>query len=560
MATSGTEASDVWGEAWRRASQAATDLASWAAGDDLQENEDDDADQEPAEVAIARSRLSPLVQEVLTRHSSELADLMEQLLQQGNTVSESVAGFLFGSESNKGHRNTRLWIRRLLPDRLSVQADGLEARPSEEVLRQEVCAQQLRPHAGNGWLRAFQFNDEPEVLDFRLDCASGAESMAVEQAWPLVAVLPELLELFAFGASARGSVRRQRRASTASFESSFVPAGAGGGYAESSPPTPSSGSRPLDARRFRRAFAALLPNTFSLASKIVDLKKLGLRSDSQVRAVQTLDLEVPLNFPALAEHYERLGLMLQRFDLCAVNVRHPVTGSCLLAFTLEGGLVRVRVHLMQGKLMWPKCGDHAACALDVGPEGMDLSIEVLVSLRLLGLSLAAVPLPKMLLKAKVHRTFIRCSCVQAGEAKSPEPPAEGENDDFWAVLASVQDAAWAAAESAANQVYDFNLLRSLFEKRLSFELVSEPEPSVPEGKRCRLSMHFAIPYLPAAELIAQSMRQFIAEQLKKMHLIAFVRDLLLAVSRDLEALAKQRQRGDEAGSADDDDAVKTGFL
>ncbi|CAE7872536.1 unnamed protein product [Symbiodinium microadriaticum] len=108
-------------------------------------------------------------------------------------------------------------------------------------------------------------------------------------------------------------------------------------------------------------------------------------------------------------------------------------------------------------------------------------------------------------------------------------------------MESISSAAWAAAESAANYAYDFQLLKRLLEERFCFRLSLEPSTKTAgesAASQLRAFMELAIPKSAAAEVITQCLKQFLTEQLKKMDLLVLFRDLLAAVGEDMKILAQ----------------------
>ncbi|CAE7588864.1 unnamed protein product [Symbiodinium sp. CCMP2592] len=111
--------------------------------------------------------------------------------------------------------------------------------------------------------------------------------------------------------------------------------------------------------------------------------------------VLRVDAKVPLDFKALNKHYERVGKLLQHYDLLSVKACDAKTGACLFTFCLQNGLIHLCFHLMEGKLAWPREGSRKAAPLVIGDEGVTLMLEINLSLLLMGLNLPAVALPKV---------------------------------------------------------------------------------------------------------------------------------------------------------------------
>jgi len=279
-----------------------------------------------------------------------------------------------------------------------------------------------------------------------------------------------------------------------------------------------------------------------VALNALELRVEGIPDVDGAVNVLRVDAKVPLDFKALSKHYERVGKLLQHYDLLSVKACDAKTGACLFTFCLQNGLIHLCFHLMEGKLAWPREGSRKAAPLVIGDEGVTLMLEINLSLLLMGLNLPAVALPKVQVQLDVSEGVLEGTCKHAGTEASAEQsePGSGEADWSTQVMESISSAAWAAAESAANYAYDFQLLKRLLEERFCFRLSLEPSTNAGESpaSQLRAFMELAIPKSAAAEVITQCLKQFLTEQLKKMDLLVLFRDLLAAVGEDMKILAQ----------------------
>eukprot|EP00435_Cladocopium_sp_Y103_P033405 s4121_g8.t1 len=308
----------------------------------------------------------------------------------------------------------------------------------------------------------------------------------------------------------------------------------------------------------------LAPRIMAVLRRIVALKsmELGVNALADVDGsvnVLRVDAKVPLDFQALGKHYKRVGKLLKHYDLVSVKAYDPKTDACLFTFCIQDGWIHVCFHLMEGQLAWPSEGTRAAMPLTFG-DGIKLDLEIQLSLLLMGLTLPAVALPKLFLEVVITAGNVQVVCQEAGEEESSESHHHAETDWSAQVMSSISSAAWAAAESAANLAYDFQLLRRLLKEKFFFNLSFEKGPENASGEsvaKMRTAMELAIPKSAAAEVVTQCLKHFLTEQLKKMDLLTLFRDLLEAVGQDLSRMALSE---DAFRAADNKSAQTKHFL
>lgn len=542
-------ATEAASQASLAASQAANDFALWSAGQEPEEEPESELDEDLPEVSAVRDLLRPVASVLLARHIQEHADLFSYVLTSKDEVGSCAGEMLFGRPED-GATMTRFWLRRKPTHGLQVVAGGLDQRPNEEELREEEHEQQISAHSGDAWLRILNLNDEPSILDFQVDAAHGCAPQALPEAMALFAAAPHALEVLLLAAfdqpKSASTARRRSRPSTAA-------------YLTSAPAKTCSRSR-----RVRHAATQLAPRIMAVLRRIVALKsmELGVNALADVDGsvnVLRVDAKVPLDFQALGKHYKRVGKLLKHYDLVSVKAYDPKTDACLFTFCIQDGWIHVCFHLMEGQLAWPSEGTRAAMPLTFG-DGIKLDLEIQLSLLLMGLTLPAVALPKLFLEVVITAGNVQVVCQEAGEEESSESHHHAETDWSAQVMSSISSAAWAAAESAANLAYDFQLLRRLLKEKFFFNLSFEKGPENASGEsvaKMRTAMELAIPKSAAAEVVTQCLKHFLTEQLKKMDLLTLFRDLLEAVGQDLSRMALSE---DAFRAADNKSAQTKHFL
>ncbi|CAL1155412.1 unnamed protein product [Cladocopium goreaui] len=539
-------ATEAASQASQAASQAASDFALWSAGQEPEEESESELDEDLPEVAAVRDLLRPVASVLLAR--PEHADLFSYVLTSKDEVGSCAGEMLFGRPED-GATMTRFWLRRKPSHGLQVVAGGLDQRPNEEELREEEHEQQISAHSGDAWLRILNLNDEPSILDFKVDAAHGCAPQALPEAMALFAVAPYALEVLLLAAfdQPKSAPRRRSRPSTAA-------------YLTSAPAKKTCSS----SRRVRHAATQLVPRIMAVLRRIVALKsmELGVNAladlDGSVNVLR-VDAKVPLDFQALDKHYKRVGKLLKHYDLVSVKAYDHKTDACLFTFCIQDGWIHVCFHLMEGQLAWPSEGTRAAMPLTFG-DGIKLDLEIQLSLLLMGLTLPAVALPKLFLEVVITAGNVQVVCQEAGEEESSESHHHAETDWSAQVMSSISSAAWAAAESAANLAYDFQLLRRLLKEKFFFNLSFEKGSENASGEsvaKMRTAMELAIPKSAAAEVVTQCLKHFLTEQLKKMDLLTLFRDLLEAVGQDLSRLALSE---DALRAADNKSAQTKQFL
>ena len=122
-----------------------------------------------------------------------------------------------------------------------------------------------------------------------------------------------------------------------------------------------------------------------------------------------------------------LSLGLRRFQAAFTsftlnfNGQMPSIRSISCRFSSREGWIHVCFHLMDGQLCFPS--DQRRLARPVAFEELQLDLEIQLSLLLMGLSLPAVALPKLLLSLDVSGKKLQVVCREAGEEEAP-PHAE----------------------------------------------------------------------------------------------------------------------------------------
>eukprot|EP00913_Durusdinium_trenchii_P005493 g5120.t1 len=130
---------------------------------------------------------------------------------------------LFG-RPEEGANITRFWLRgtpmyavEAIPQ-ASLQL-SLYRNCEDGVLGEEE-EQSISAHSGDAWFRILNQNDEPSILDFRLDAAHGCDIKVFPEAMALLEASPcalELLLLAAFDEPKQIKPRRRSRPSTAAY-------------------------------------------------------------------------------------------------------------------------------------------------------------------------------------------------------------------------------------------------------------------------------------------------------------------------------------------------------
>ncbi|OLQ02284.1 Chaperone protein DnaJ [Symbiodinium microadriaticum] len=283
-------------QAYRRASAAATEMASQAANDlavwtgnagEVPASESESETEELAEVADARALLQPACSFLLARQCRQHARFMDNVLRHRDSMAECAAEMLFG-RPEEGSDITRFWLRHKPPEELEVVAGGLDRRPPLEELQEEEDEQDLTAHSADVWTRILHMNDEATILHFLMDSAVGCDAQTLPQVLRLLRAAPLTLEtLLPEAWNDRNSLHA---------------------YSASEPAKKSSACQ--SSRRVRRAVTQLMPATVGVLRRVVALNALELRVeglpdvDGAVNVLR-VDAKVPLDFKALTKHYER---------------------------------------------------------------------------------------------------------------------------------------------------------------------------------------------------------------------------------------------------------------
>jgi len=433
---------------------------------------------------------------------------------------------------------------------MEVSCTWLDRPPSSESLQKEEAEQRMTADAGCAWIRTLAINEDPTVSDFSVSGAVGCSALLWPQLTTVMAQLPRMTQLLLQASGGPKPVTRENRRSSRSRDTAAF-------NTASFNPAPRSKPEPevwnIRRKDIFRHFRAVMPEVCGLAEKILDKKSLAIRVESVPgmgtlnKRMTVLDAEVQLDFESLQTHYPRFAAMLQHFELISVIAKNSTTGACLFEFSIEVGCCRLRTHYLDQDWAWPSVAKHPAAPVQVGEEGLELDVECQLSLRLLGLSLAAVSLPKLDMQVEVRPGLLKAKC------KPDEEPAEQTEDA--GILASFQSAAAAIGESAANLVYDCDLMKRLTQERLAFEFAKQDFADAKGGSekeeptRMRFEASFAMPYAPSAEMVSQCLKDFLTNQLKKMDVLRLYADFLAALGNDLLKLATTEKAKAEGESA-----------
>lgn len=275
-----------------------------------------------------------------------------------------------------------------------------------------------------------------------------------------------------------------------------------------------------DAEDLCSAYRASFPHLAAHFAKFVDLSTMDISLEEEVDTeTSRFTFDLPLDFAALEEHYERLAELLRHFDRVSAHAVHPDTGASLLELLLEEDVLHISLLVQDGKLCWEGSPCEPVSWSSDGGFIYDLDIDC--SIRLLGLSMAALPFPRLRLRCHLDRNMngpggsILVTCVEVGELM---------------------------LESIASFVFDVALFRQLALERFRIEIAHRTYEKSGDHWVLAGFVRLPFPVVGVAQLFAQYFQKFIRSQLQEMQLLAMIQDFLVALNLDAAALNRSAKR------------------
>jgi len=249
--------------------------------------------------------------------------------------------------------------------------------------------------------------------------------------------------------------------------------------------------------------------TTTVARRLVDMPGVQFSKRQLDPGTVEVCFTLPFNLEEGAEHYPRTAELLGLFNPLELTLRRAGGADATLCTLLvEESVARCCLFFREGRLAWREPG---AGAVEWG-EGGRLALEATLDVTVvpLGLSLAAIPLPRMKLLCELERRGkLTVTCMEAGEP---------------------------TYKLAAAAVLDNDLFRKLLLDAFRLELEHTPEEG---GQRAviRFFGRLVFPTSTVAALVAQWFQAFALRQLCELDVVQALADLFAALSQDAAALS-----------------------
>jgi len=276
-----------------------------------------------------------------------------------------------------------------------------------------------------------------------------------------------------------------------------------------------------DAEDLCSAYRASFPHLAAHFARIVDLRTMDISVEEVDEHTSRFTFNLPLAFAVMEQHYEHLAELLHHFDRVSAVAVHPDTGASLFQLLLEEDVFHISLLVQDGKLCWE--GSSCPCEpVSWSSEGaFEYLLDIDCSIRLLGLSMAALPFPHLRLRFHLDRNLngpggsISVTCVEVGEL---------------------------LLESIASFVFDVPLFRKLALERLRIEIAHRTAEKSGGGWVLAGFVRLPFPVVGVAQLFSSYFRTFMTRQMQEMQLLAVIQDFLTALSLDAAAMSHTAKR------------------
>jgi len=246
--------------------------------------------------------------------------------------------------------HTKFTCYRAMDEDVQFEVAGLQEQPSGPAGPQPVPS--VGGSYGDAWLSALHLQAEPGTNEMQITGAIGSHAEFV----------PMILELVTGVVSSLGVV--------------------GSGYS--------------DIDDLGNAYRASFPDLTAFFAKFVDFATTAIAVDKLDACVSRFTFDFPIDFATLQLHYDRLADLLQHFDRLSARAVHPDTGDTLLDLLIEGDVLHVSFLVQDGKLCWEGSNCVPVSWSNLGSFTFDVAVDCTV--RLLGMSVAALPFPHLRLR------------------------------------------------------------------------------------------------------------------------------------------------------------------
>lgn len=377
--------------------------------------------------------------------------------------------FLFGPEPVCGAPHAKFTCYRARNEDVHFEVAGLREQPAGHARPQPLP--QVGNSYGDAWLSALHLHTEPGINELQVTLAIGSHEELGAMILDLLSGVVSTLALVDSGCS--------------------------------------------DTEALGSAYRASFPHLAAHFSKFVDFEKGDITFEKVDEHASRFFFDFPLDYEAIERHYERLADLLRHFDRLALKAAHPDTGASLLEALLESDVLHGNMLVHDGKLCWEGSPCQPISFDEAGSFAFDLSVDC--DVRLLGLSVAALPFPHLRLRCQLEHDLetrdstLAVTCLEVGEV---------------------------LLESIASFVFDVACFRELTLERFCLEISHRCVDDDDGGWIVAGFARVPFPVAGVMQLFAQYFQGFITRQMQDMHLLGACEDFFTALSLDATALSR----------------------
>jgi len=268
-----------------------------------------------------------------------------------------------------------------------------------------------------------------------------------------------------------------------------------------------------DPHEFKQAYLDAFPHVAEFCQNFFRIGGLSIKTEKMDKHTTKIHLSVPVDHDAAYNYNLQIAEAFNLFDPFHVELRHPHTDALLLDFRMAAGEVHITVGIRGEKLAWMGSQSDTAVLEWDADEFIEVHAVVDFSLVPLGVTLAAIPFPKMRLQCMVDRAgAMLMRCIGAEET---------------------------ALDTLASCALDMQQFRKLLLEEFRVELQHSNALDGPDESIIVYSLRMLFPSNSVSTLLAQWFEEVVVRKLTETDPFKAFAELFAAFGQDAAQLSHQ---------------------